>query len=48
MNGTIGQMLTLTADIAETLLAIKDTDSSITPRADRQDRTTAHSGSVAG
>lgn len=31
MNGTIGQMLTLTADIAETLLAIKDTDSSITP-----------------
>lgn len=31
MNGTIGQMLTLTADIAETLLAIKDTDSGITP-----------------
>lgn len=31
MNGTIGQMLTLTADIAETLLAIKDADSSITP-----------------
>lgn len=31
MNGTIGQMLTLTADIAETLLAIKDSDSSITP-----------------
>lgn len=31
MNGTIGQMLTLTADIAETLLVIKDTDSSITP-----------------
>lgn len=31
MNGTIGQMLTLTADIAETLLAIKDADSGITP-----------------
>lgn len=31
MNGTIGQMLTLTADIAEALLTIKDTDSSITP-----------------
>jgi hypothetical protein len=31
MNEIIGQMLTLTADIAETLLAIKDTDSSITP-----------------
>lgn len=31
MNGTIGQMLTLTADIAEALLTIKDTDSGITP-----------------
>lgn len=31
MNGTIGQMLTLTADIAENLLAIKDADSGITP-----------------
>lgn len=31
MNGTIGQMLTLTADIAEALLTIKDTDSCITP-----------------
>ena len=31
MNGTIGQMLTLTADVAEALLTIKDTDSGITP-----------------
>ena len=31
MNGTIGQMLTLTADIAEALLTIKDADSGITP-----------------
>ena len=31
MNGTIGQMLTLTADIAEAPLTIKDTDSGITP-----------------
>lgn len=31
MNGIIGQMLTLTADIAEALLTIKDTDSGITP-----------------
>ena len=31
MNGTIGQMLTLTADIAEALLTIKDTDRGITP-----------------
>lgn len=31
MNGTIGQMLTLTAEIAETLLTLKDANRDITP-----------------